>query len=78
MIQLKAKFTRAAALHLDETPLSEDQRIEDLDADHVVVAATVRDTAQLDWWLSGFGSLVEVQEPVELRRPNGRGNYFAQ
>lgn len=68
MIQLKAKFTRAAAAHLYETPLSEDQTIEDLHPDHVIVSATVRDTAQLDWWLSGFGSLVEVQEPVELRR----------
>ncbi len=68
MIQLKAKFSRTAAAHLYETPLSGDQAIEDLDADHVIVTATVRDTAQLDWWLSGFGALVEVREPVELRR----------
>jgi predicted DNA-binding transcriptional regulator YafY len=68
MIQLKARFTRPAAAHLYETPLSEDQAIEDLDADHVIVAATVRDTAQLDWWLSGFGAQVEVREPVELRQ----------
>ncbi|MGO9931897.1 MAG: helix-turn-helix transcriptional regulator [Steroidobacteraceae bacterium] len=68
MIQLKAKFTRAAAAHLYETPLSEDQTIEDLDADNVLVAATVRDTAQLDWWLSGLGSMVEVHAPIELRR----------
>jgi predicted DNA-binding transcriptional regulator YafY len=68
MIRLKGKFTRVAAAHLYETPLSEDQTIEELDADHVVVTVTVRDTAQLDWWLSGFGSLVEVQEPIELRQ----------
>jgi predicted DNA-binding transcriptional regulator YafY len=68
MIKLRAKFNRAAAAHLYETPLSEDQRIEELDADHVVVTATVRDTAQLDWWLAGFGSMIEVQEPVELRQ----------
>ena len=68
MIRLKAKFHRAAAAHLIETPLSEDQTTVDLDADHVIVTATIRDTSQLDWWLSGFGSLVQVQEPVELRR----------
>jgi predicted DNA-binding transcriptional regulator YafY len=68
MIKLKAKFTRAGAAHLHETPLSEDQIIEDLDHDHVIVTAKVRDTAQLDWWLSAFGPGVEVQEPWELRQ----------
>lgn len=68
MIHLKAKFTRAAAAHLLETPLSDDQTIENLDADRVIVIATVRDTAQLEWWLAAFGPLVEVQEPVELRQ----------
>lgn len=63
MIRLKAKFARAAATHLNETPLSEDQAIEDLDADHVIVTATVRDTEQLEWWLRGFGKLVDVVEP---------------
>ncbi len=77
MISLKAKFTRAAAAHLVETPLSEDQTIMDLDAAHVLVIATIRDTAQLDWWLSGFGAMVEVLEPPELRRTDDRGNYFA-
>jgi predicted DNA-binding transcriptional regulator YafY len=66
MIQLKAKFSRRAAAHLVETPLSEDQVIESLDADHVLVTARVRDTAQLDWWLLGFGSSVCVTEPSEL------------
>jgi predicted DNA-binding transcriptional regulator YafY len=48
--------------------LSEDQTIEDLDADNVNVSATVRDAAQLEWWLSAFGPSVEIQEPPELRR----------
>jgi predicted DNA-binding transcriptional regulator YafY len=65
-IQLKAKFLRAAAAHLVETPLSDDQVIESLDADHVCVTATVRDTAQLDWWLLGFGSGVLVLAPPAL------------
>jgi predicted DNA-binding transcriptional regulator YafY len=65
-IQLRAKFSRGAAAHLVETPLSDDQVIESLDAEHVCVSATVRDTAQLDWWLLGFGSAVLVLEPTAL------------
>jgi predicted DNA-binding transcriptional regulator YafY len=68
MIRLKAKFARAAAAHLYETPLSEDQTIENLDADHVIVTATVRDTEQLEWWLRGFGKLVDVVEPPNKSR----------
>jgi predicted DNA-binding transcriptional regulator YafY len=66
MIRLKARFLRGAAAHLVETPLSDDQLIESLDADHVLVTATVRDSAQLDWWLLGFGSSVRVLEPSDL------------
>jgi predicted DNA-binding transcriptional regulator YafY len=33
----------------------------------VRVQATVPDTAQLRWWLMGFGEGVEVLEPVSLR-----------
>jgi predicted DNA-binding transcriptional regulator YafY len=72
MIQLKAKFTRGAAVHLYETPLSCDQTIEDLDADHVVVKATVPETAQLEWWLLGFGSNAQVVLPITLRERLGK------
>jgi predicted DNA-binding transcriptional regulator YafY len=68
MIQLKLKMNRAAAAHLYETPLSEDQTITESGTDYVVVTATVRDTAQLEWWLSGFGASVEIREPPDLRR----------
>jgi predicted DNA-binding transcriptional regulator YafY len=67
MIQLKVKFTRGAAAHLYETPLSADQVIEEADAEHAIVTASVRDTAQLEWWLHGFGDLVEVLEPPSLK-----------
>ena len=66
MIELRAKFDRSVAAHLYETPLSENQTIEDLDAHHVIVTATVRDTAQLRWWLRGFGGLVEVMGPTDF------------
>lgn len=66
MIQLKAQFTREAAAHLYETSLSTDQTIEPVDAGHLRVSATVRQTAQLEWWLLGFGSSVRVLEPPAL------------
>lgn len=67
MINLKAQFDRDASAHLHETPLSEDQTIQEADSDHVLVTATVRDTAQLEWWLSAFGPRVTVLEPADLR-----------
>lgn len=67
MILLKAKFDREAAAHFCETLLSTDQVIESVDAEHVMVIATVRATAQLEWWLRGFGSDVEIQLPIDLR-----------
>jgi predicted DNA-binding transcriptional regulator YafY len=66
-IQLKAKFDRAVAAHLYETPLSADQAIDDLDGEHVLVTATVRNTLQLEWWLLGFGGMVLVIKPTALR-----------
>jgi predicted DNA-binding transcriptional regulator YafY len=55
------------ATHLRETPLSPDQRVTNLGDGKIQVEATVKDTSQLRWWLQGFGSLVEVLEPKELR-----------
>lgn len=66
-ILLRAKFERGAAAHLYETALSVDQVIEDVDEKSVLVKATVLDTSQLEWWLLGFGDLVEVLEPPGLR-----------
>ncbi len=37
----------------------------------MLLQATLMDTQELRWWLSGFGSKVEIVEPVELR------DYFA-
>ncbi|TXT26557.1 MAG: transcriptional regulator-like protein [Gallionellaceae bacterium] len=66
-IKLAARFTAPAAEHLRETPLSPDQRIEPDQAGWVRVEATVPGTAQLRWWLLGFGDQVEVLDPATLR-----------
>jgi predicted DNA-binding transcriptional regulator YafY len=66
-IKLVVRFTAPAAEHLRETPLSLDQRIEPDQPGWVRLQATVPGTAQLRWWLLGFGDQVEVLEPATLR-----------
>ncbi len=66
-IKLVVRFTIPAVEHLRETPLSLDQQIEPDKAGWLRVHATVPDTAQLRWWLLGFGDQVEVLEPTSLR-----------
>lgn len=67
-LSLVALFGSAAALHLHETPLSEDQVISDASAGRVRITATVSDTSQLRWWLLSLGDQVEVMEPDHLRQ----------
>ena len=67
LIKLVVLFTVAAAEHLWETPLSLDQQITPFKSGWVRLQATVPDTAQLNWWLKGFGQEVEVLEPTFLR-----------
>lgn len=66
-IKLIARFITGAGEHLRETPLSLDQQIEPDQPGWMRVQATVPNTAQLRWWLLGFGNQVEVLAPVSLR-----------
>jgi predicted DNA-binding transcriptional regulator YafY len=66
-IRLVARFYKPVAMHLLDTPLAEDQVIEEVDDHHLQLTATVSHTAQLQWWLQSFASEVEVIEPPELR-----------
>jgi len=71
-IKIKALISKKMAFHLDERPLSDDQRIEEQENEALLLTATVQDTNELRLWLLGFGDQVEVLEPVELR------DYFTQ
>lgn len=64
---LEFLMEKSVAAHLFETPLSEDQCITNHDEVRVKVEATVLDTAQIRWWLLGFGPQVEVLGPDFLR-----------
>jgi predicted DNA-binding transcriptional regulator YafY len=66
-IRLTAIFRERAGNHLYETPLAADQRLTEIEPGTLRLAATVPDTAQLRWWLLGFGDRVEVLRPKSLR-----------
>jgi len=61
-IRLSFRITKSAGAHLLETPLSTDQEVTDL-GHWYEINATVVDTAQLQWWLRGFGDDLEVVRP---------------
>jgi len=71
-VKLKVLFSRDAAFHLDERPLSDDQTIAEQKDGRMLVTTTVQDTSELRWWLLGFGDQVEVLKPVGLR------NHFTE
>ncbi|QXP84747.1 WYL domain-containing protein [Methylococcus sp. ANG] len=66
-LKVQLLFDAEIAVHLEESPLSEDQRSERLPDGRVRFRATVANTQRLRWWLLGFGDRVEVLEPPALR-----------
>lgn len=67
-MMLELHLTRGAAEHLHDTPLSQDQTIEDLpeQAHWVCVRATVNESPRLVWWILGFGKRARVIGPESL------------
>jgi predicted DNA-binding transcriptional regulator YafY len=66
-LKLKALFDNFTAQQFKETPLSNAQKLTERKDGRVLLEAEVRDTAQLRWWLQGFGAAVEVLGPEKLR-----------
>ncbi|TXI89002.1 MAG: WYL domain-containing protein [Cupriavidus sp.] len=57
-IRLTFRISKDAGLHLLESRLSTDQEVTEL-ANQFEISATVVETAQLEWWLRGFGDQIE-------------------
>src|SRR5207244_4265582 len=55
-IRFLALFSPDAAMHLPESLLAADQVLTNQDDGRELVKATMLDTAELRWWLLGFGS----------------------
>lgn len=66
-LKLKALFDNFTAQQFKETPLSNNQRLAERQDGRVLIEAEVLDTAQLRWWLQGFGAAVEILGPKKLR-----------
>jgi predicted DNA-binding transcriptional regulator YafY len=64
-IRLEILIDKLTGVHLLESRLSEDQRVEE-EGQRLRITATVADTEQLKWWLRGFGDAVEVIAPRQL------------
>lgn len=64
-IRLSFQIDKDAGYHLLESPLSEDQKVTELE-DAYKILVTVVDTAQLEWWLRGFGDKVRSVRKTKL------------
>jgi predicted DNA-binding transcriptional regulator YafY len=64
-IRLSFRIDKDHALHLLESPLSEDQQVSE-GRRHYQINATVIDSAMLDWWLRGFGKAVSRISKTKL------------
>lgn len=72
-IRLSFQINKEAGLHLLESPLSIDQKVEDFGS-HFQIIATVVDTAQLEWWLRGFGEQVSCVHREDIIAPERAKN----
>ena len=65
-IKLTFRINKVVGAHLLESKLSKDQTEKEIGTDYEITA-TVVDSAQLKWWLRGFGEHVShvVREPIE-------------
>ncbi|WP_426415331.1 helix-turn-helix transcriptional regulator [Aestuariirhabdus sp. LZHN29] len=65
-IRLRFTVDREAGYHLLESKLSNDQKAIVSD-DHIVITATVIESAMLEWWVRGFGDLMwdVVKQPIK-------------
>jgi len=66
-LRVRLRLDKATAVHLQESPLSRDQKWREDGDQHARLDATVPDTQELRWWLLGLGANVEVLGPKKLR-----------
>lgn len=66
-LELELLFDSRTAVHIEESPLSNDQTEKHMEGGKTLIKAKVDDTQQLRWWLQGFGSSVEILKPDSLR-----------
>lgn len=69
VINLKARIRSDVAWMLSETPVSDSQMLSQPDENGwILLEAEVPNDQQTQWWLQGFGSSVDVIEPLSWRQ----------
>lgn len=66
-LDVRLRVTQETAFHLQESPLSQNQRCVPQSDGRIELCASVADTLQFRWWLLGLGDQIEVIEPLGLR-----------
>ena len=66
-IELRALVHRTVAQVLTETPIADNQELEEQDDGEFLLRATLPYTMQLRGWILGYGDMIEVLEPASLR-----------
>lgn len=66
-VRLRFRIDKEVGLHLLESPLSQDQKVQVFDQEYEITA-TVTDSAQLTWWLRSFGDAVSVVSKRSVSR----------
>ena len=61
------RFSQKACAIVKETGWHPSQKIEDLPDGGCRLSVSVGDTREMEAWIMGWGSLVEVEEPADLR-----------
>lgn len=64
-IKLTFCIDKEAGYHLLESPLSKDQTVQEIENGYQIQASVI-DSAQLQWWLNGFGSKVWGIEKTDI------------
>lgn len=66
-IELALRVDYIKGYHLQQSKLSEEQRIEPDGSHHFIIHANVNDNEELLWWLMSIADISEVLSPPELR-----------
>lgn len=66
-VRLRLRCDKPVLNHLLESPLAEDQQVNDLTEEQFELTATLNDTQDLRWWLTAQAGHLDIVEPKWLR-----------
>jgi len=67
LIEFKAWIHKSARQNVEETPLSQFQKIEEAGNGNIILTTSIRETAALTAWVLGLNNRIKVLEPKKLQ-----------